>query len=474
MRLILLLLVVHGARVSRAATEPEFASDRIAPAHLEQYSELAVRWMREYLRVDTRNPPGNESRAAAFFKNILDQEGIDNQVFEYAPGRANVWARVAHQGSGPKRPLILLNHMDVVTSDAAHWQVPPFSGKVVNGAMYGRGAQDMKNEGLAQLMVLVMLKRERLKLERDVIFLATADEEVGGSGTDWMIAHHRDRLQDAEYLLTEGGENLTENGRVKYVAVDTAEKSPFWLHVVAHGRPGHASRPVEDSAPNRLVRALTRILNYDPPLRVLPVVQEYLNETAAFQPKELARRFRNLQESLRDKNFRRQVANDPSLNYLLRDTIALTMLGGGDQTNVIPAEAWANLDVRLLPGEDPHEFLARLRKAVGDATVEIQPVNKEFRVANASSTRTELFAGIREVCQHYFPGVPVTPRLTSGYTENQRYRQLGIISYGFSPYTVTSEEGETEHGNDERIRLDELRRGPRVLYDVVARVAGAR
>jgi acetylornithine deacetylase/succinyl-diaminopimelate desuccinylase-like protein len=475
MSAVLLLPLAWAALAPSAiAQEPALASDRIAPARLEEYSQLAVRWMREYLRLNTTNPPGNETRAAAFLKKILDEEGIENQVFDFAPGRANVWARLAHQGGAPRRPLVLLNHMDVVTSDAAHWQVAPFSGQVINGAMYGRGAQDMKNEGIAQLVALVMLKREQLKLARDVIFLATADEEVGGSGTDWMIAHHRDRLGDAEYLLTEGGENLFEEGRVKYVGVDTAEKSPFWLHVVAHGQPGHASRPIEESAPNRLVRALGRIINYNPPLKVLPVVQEYLDETAAYQLPEQARRFRNLQASLRDRSFRRQVAADPSLNYLLRNTVSVTMLGGAEQTNVIPAEAWANLDVRLLPGEAPHDFLELLRRTVGDPSVEIQPVNKEFRVANASSTRTELFGGIREVCRRYFPGAPVTPRLTSGYTENQRYRQLGIVSYGFSPYTVMPEEGESEHGNNERIRLEELRRGPRVLFDVVARVAEAR
>ncbi|HEY1262698.1 MAG TPA: M20/M25/M40 family metallo-hydrolase, partial [Terriglobales bacterium] len=177
------------------------------------YSDLAVQWMQEYLRIDTTNPPGNEMRAATFFKKILDQEGIENQVFEYAAGRANLWARVPHTTTEGHRPLILLNHMDVVTSDAAHWKVPPFSGTVVNGSVYGRGAQDMKNEGLAQLVVMVMLAREKVALDRDVIFLAVSDEEAAGTGTDWMIAHQRDRLENAEFLINEGGENLLEEGK---------------------------------------------------------------------------------------------------------------------------------------------------------------------------------------------------------------------------------------------------------------------
>jgi acetylornithine deacetylase/succinyl-diaminopimelate desuccinylase-like protein len=337
--------------------------------------------------------------------------------------------------------------------------------------MYGRGAQDMKDEGMAQLMVLVMLKREKVPLDRDVIFLAVSDEEAGGTGTDWFIANHRDLLGDAEFLINEGGENLLENGKVKYVSVDVGEKTPFWLHVVAHGRPGHGSRPISDSAPNQLIRALDKITTYRTPFKVLPIVDEFLHDMAPYEPPERRKKFLNIGEALEDKKFQQEVDQDESLNYLLRDTISLTMLGGSEQTNVIPAEAWANLDVRLLPGEDPEEFLKNIRGVVDEPDVTIEPENKEFRTANYSPTNTELFQAIRQVSAQYFPGTPVVPRLTSGYTENQRYRPLGINCYGFTPFTATDEEGSTEHGNDERIRIEELRRGPRILYDVVSAVA---
>ena len=163
---------------------PVAASSRIPTTHLQQYSDLAVTWMQQYLRIDTTNPPGNELRAATFLKKILDDEGIGNQVFEYAPGRADLWTRLPHTTADAKRPIILLNHMDVVTSDATHWKVPPFSGDIKNGYLWGRGAQDMKDEGLAQLVTLVMLKREKVALDRDVIFLAVSDEEAEGTGTD--------------------------------------------------------------------------------------------------------------------------------------------------------------------------------------------------------------------------------------------------------------------------------------------------
>jgi len=318
----------------------------------------------------------------------------------------------------------------------------------------------------------VMLKRENVALNRDVIFLAVADEEAEGTGTDWFLKNQRDLLENAEFLINEGGENLLENGKVKYVGVDVGEKTTYWMKVVAHGRPGHGSRPNPDSAPNRLVRALNRIIAYRTPLRVLPVVDEFLRDMAPQETPERAAEYRNIHKAIEDRKFQDEVEKDESLNFLLRDTISLTMMGGSEQTNVIPPVAWANLDVRILPGGDPNAVLEAVRRVVHDPNVTVEPLNGEFRVANYSGTDNALFAAIREVSENYFPGTPVVPHITSGYTENQRYRPLGITSYGFNPYTATEEEGSTEHGNDERIRVEEVRRGPRILFDVVAAVAG--
>jgi acetylornithine deacetylase/succinyl-diaminopimelate desuccinylase-like protein len=470
---ILFFLAGQSVPVAEAgASEAKALASASVPAeHLKQYSDLAVDWMQQYLRIDTTNPPGHEMQAAQFFKKILDQEGIENQVFEYQPGRADLWAVLPHTTAQAKRPIILLNHMDVVTSDAAHWKVPPFSGEIVNGSMYGRGAQDMKEEGLVQLVVMVMLKREKAALDRDVIFLAVSDEEAAGTGTDWFIANKRELLRNAEFLINEGGENLLEGGKVRYVGVDVGEKSPLWLHITAHGRPGHGSRPIPDSAPNRLARALNRLIQYQTPVRVLPVVDEFFKTMAPYEPEERARIFSDIRKALQDKSVQQQVTSDESIAFLLRDTISLTMLGGSQQTNVIPPEAWANVDVRLLPGADPKEFLESIRKVVNDPNVTVEPENPEFRVANYSPTHTALYTAIREVMRAYFPGTPVAPRITSGYTENQRYRPLGINAYGYTPFTATEDEGSTEHGNDERVRVEELRRAPKILYDVVTRVA---
>src|SRR3984885_821078 len=464
-------IIVAGLCGVMGGEESAMPSSKVPAEHLQQYSDMAVTWMQEYLRVDTTNPPGNEMKAAAFYKKILDEEGIENRTFEFAPGRGDFWARIAHTTSEAKRPIILLNHMDVVTSDASHWRVPPFSGEIKDGYLWGRGAQDMKDEGLAQLVVMVMLKREKVVLDRDVIFLAVADEEVADLGTDWFITNQRDSLENAEFVINEGGENLLEGGKVKYVGVDVGEKTTYWLHVVAHGRPGHGSRPNPDSAPDRLVHALDRILAYRTSLRVLPVVEEFLQDMAPYEPPAEAREYRNIRKAIEDPKFQQDVEKDESLNFLLRDTISLTMIGGSEQTNVIPPEAWANLDVRILPGGDPKALLDEIRRVVDDPNVSVEPLNAEFRQANYSPTNTALYDAIRKVSGSYFPGTPVVPHITSGYTKNQRYRPLGINAYGFTPYTATEEEGNTEHGNDERIRVEEVRRGPRTLFDVVAAVA---
>ncbi len=457
-----------------AAQAPaKLPSEAIPPERMQQYSDLAVKWLQGYLMVNTTNPPGHEAEATAYLKKILDTEGIENQVFEYTPGRTNIVARLKATSANPKRPIILLSHQDVVTSDPARWKYPPFSGTIADGVLYGRGAQDMKDEGLAQLVVMVMLKREKVPLVRDVIFMATADEEVGDTGSEWMIKNKKDLFGNAEFLITEGGTNTEENGKAKFVGVEVGEKAPFWLKLTAHGTPGHASKPLKDSAPNHLVDALERVVHYETPIRVLPEVGEFFRAMAQFEPPARAAKFRDIATSLKiDPRFRAQITSDTSLNYMLRDTVSLTMLGGSQQTNVIPGEAWANLDVRLLPGSNPAAFLEQMKKVVNDPTITVEPMSG-FRPPNSSPTNTDLYAAIKKVTAHYFPGAPVAPHMDSGYTESQMYREVGINCYGFTPYLSTPEENHTEHGDNERIRVEEIRRGPRVLYDVVATVAGA-
>jgi acetylornithine deacetylase/succinyl-diaminopimelate desuccinylase-like protein len=453
------------------STAAKLPSAALSQEKQAAYSDLAVKLATEYFQIDTTNPPGNEARAAAFFKKIFDAEGIENQVLTVKPGRDNIIARL--HGSGAQRPIILLSHEDVVTSTPELWKHPPFSAAIDNGLMYARGSEDMKNEAIAHLITMIMLKRENVPLDRDVIFLATADEEVNDTGSEWMIANKKDLFANAEFLVTEGGrDRVDEKGEVQYVGINTAGKIPFWLVLTAHGNAGHGSRPQPDSAPNRLVRALDRVVNYKTEMVVLPVVDRFFKAMARYETGTRKQQFMNVAQSLKDPKFRQSIEDDQNLNYMFRNTITLTQMEGSHQTNVVPAIATAHLDVRLMPGQDPQKFLAEITKVVSDSKIEIKPESAQTKQGKASPVDTALMTAIRNTAAHYFPGTPVTPWMDSGYTENEMYRQLGIVCYGFNPYATTDDESHSEHNNNERIPVEELRRGPLVMFDVVAQVAG--
>ena len=429
-----------------------------------RYQDMAVELMQQYLRINTSNPPGNEIEAARFLKKIFDQHGIENEIFEYKPGRANIIARI--KGSGSKRPIILLSHTDVVTAEPASWEVDPFSGVIKNGSIWGRGALDMKGEGLLHLMTMILLKREGPALARDVIYLGTADEEVDDEGSLWMIANKADLFKNAEYLLTEGGDNLFENGTVKIVGVDVAEKAPFWLRLTATGLPGHGSRPIADSASNRLIRAMNRILDWETPVKLLPPVEQFFKDIAPLQPEPFRTQFANIADSLKNPAFVKTLSSQREYNFLVRNTISITMLSGSKQTNVIPNTATCNLDVRLLPGESPEEFLKALTAVIADPTIKIENINR-FKPPNSSPLNTELFSLITRKTKENYPTAVVTTKMLSGYTESQLFRQLGITAYGWAPIYTTAEEDEGVHGNNERISVRNVRQGTREFYEVV-------
>ncbi|HEY6333601.1 MAG TPA: M20/M25/M40 family metallo-hydrolase [Blastocatellia bacterium] len=466
-----IMLVLPMAGLSVLPREAEATGPpSVDTINWSEYQDMAVSLMQEYLRINTSNPPGNELAAAQFLKSVLDRYNIPNEIFEYTPGRANLIARI--KGNGSERPIILLNHMDVVTADAAAWRVDPFSAEIIDGSIYGRGALDMKSEGLLQLMTMIVLAREKPELSRDVIFLATADEEVGDSGSTWMIANKSNLFKDAEFLITEGGDNLLTGGKLKYVGVDVAEKAPFWLQVTAQGEPGHGSRPIANSAPNRLVRAMARIIDYQPPIKVLPAVERFFKDVAPLQSEPLRRKFENIRQSLKDPQFASMILSDRGYSYMFRNTIALTMMSGSRQTNVIPNTARCSLDVRLLPEEDPQAFLAEIKRVVDDPTIKIENVSG-FRRPNSSPIDTDLFRAISQVTRAHHPEAIITTRLMSGYTESQLYRQLGIVCYGWSPISTTADENQGVHGNNERISVQNVRDGTREMYEVISRLTVA-
>jgi acetylornithine deacetylase/succinyl-diaminopimelate desuccinylase-like protein len=450
---------------------PSLLPDAERPA---PYEDMAVELLREYLQIDTTVPPGNELKGALFYKRILEQDGIPVQIDEFLPGRANLLARLP--GSGARRPLILMNHIDVVPADPARWTVPPFSAQRKDGMIYGRGAQDMKTEGILQLLALVRLKREKVALDRDVIFLATADEEADFQGALRALSAEgwRAQLEKAEYLITEGGENVLDaGGRPVYFGVATGEKAPFWLDLRTTGTPGHGSRPIEDSALNRLIRALDKVRQHRTEIKVLPSVQKFFRDQAARSGEPRATWYRDLKRALADPVAARTLYEDRDVSALLRNTISITVVRAGYKTNVIPGTAEAELDVRLLPGEDPEAFLSELRQAIDDPAVEIV-AQRGFRLPNESPVDTELFRTIERVLGRRHPGVPVTTKMLTGATESVLFRPLGIVAYGFTPLLTSNEEVATGHGDDERINEATVRASAGVFYEVVRELAAAR
>jgi acetylornithine deacetylase/succinyl-diaminopimelate desuccinylase-like protein len=431
----------------------------------------ATALLSQYLRINTTNPPGNEVVAARWLAAVLRREGIEARIFEPAPGKANLYARLA--GDGSARPVILLNHMDVVLASPEFWTVDPFSGVIKDGYVWGRGALDMKGEGIAQLMTMLILKRARVPLKRDIIFLATADEEIGaGVGAAWIAEHQADLVRGAEFLLNEGGLTRAKpQGGVEFYGVGTTEKSPFWLDMTARGTAGHGSRPTPDNPVHRLIRALNRIADYRTPLIVTPAAERSFRDLATIERDTIARRwFADIRSSLRDSAAVRAITSDLTYNALLRNTISITGLKGSNKTNVIPQVASAAIDVRLLPGQDPAAFLADLVRVVGDTAVTLKPQGPSWP-ATESSTDTEMFRAITAVARARHPDALVTTMMLAGFTDSHYFRRMGIASYGLGPFPLTQTDSRGVHGNDERVSIEALRFGVRFYYDVVSRVA---
>ena len=456
-------VVVPPERVSLLTTPGD--------AEWKALGDEAASLLSQYLRINTTNPPGNEIAAARWLADVLRRDGIESQVFEPAPGKANLYARLA--GDGSARPLILLNHMDVVLASPEYWSVDPFGGVIKDGYVWGRGALDMKGEAIAQLMAMLVLKRAHVPLKRDVIFLATSDEEIGaGVGAAWIVGQQADLVRNAEFLLNEGGDiRANARGDVEYYGIATTEKSPFWLDVAARGTAGHGSRPTPDNPVHRLVRALDRIAAWRTPLIVTPTVQRYFRDLSTIVADTQQRRwFADIGAALRDSVAARAITANIGYNALLRNTISITGLKGSDKTNVIPPVASAVLDVRLLPGQNPADFLTDLNRVVGDSAVTFKPQGPNWP-ATESSAETEMFRAIEAVAHARHPKALVTTPMLAGFTDSHYFRRLGIASYGLGPFPLTEAGESGVHGNDERLSVDALRFGARFYYDVVSRVA---
>ncbi len=423
--------------------------------------------MAALIRIDTTNPPGNETRAAELLATRLRAEGIPAEVIESSPGRGNLYARLAGRGHG--RPVVLLSHLDVVPAAASDWSVPPFAGTRERGRVYGRGAIDAKGIAVVETMTLIALRRSGRTLDRDVVLLATADEEAGGAaGAQWIVERRPELVAGAEFLLNEGDHIHERPGRGRLVQVAVGEKAPFWVKVSTRGPTGHGSTPPETTAVTRLVRALDRIGRHQTPIRVTAPVRDYFAALSAWEPEPLRSSLADLTVSLQNPAFSADFTSNARQNALVRNTITPTVISAGTRTNVIPGEAAAHVDCRLLPGEDPTAFLAELRAAVDDPEVTIE-ATLSFPTTS-SPTDSALVTAIREMAAAELDGAVVVPSVIPGFTDSHWFRALGIASYGFVPFVLREEDQRTVHGIDERISEENLALGVRLLTSVLRRL----
>lgn len=446
--------------VPAAAAEPDWAA----------LGRDAARVTAELIRLDTSNPPGNEVLAAEYLKAALAAEGVDGVVLTSTGTRSSYLARL--KGDGTARPLLHICHTDVVPADRAGWTVDPFAAVEKDGLLYGRGAADIKSMCGAQLVVLRELKRRGVRLKRDVLFLAQADEESGEPDRHavWLTAAHWDKL-DAEYAVNEGGFSLWKDGRIARVDLQCAEKRYVDLKLVARGTPGHASIPNAANPVHALARAVARLSEWAPPYAVSELSAATVRAQAQGGPAALKAAAAGL--TGKDAKAAAQVAKlSPELGALLRDTCAATVLKAGYKSNVVPGEAEADVNCRLLPGRDLNEFLGEVRAVLAEPSVTVKYMGPPLDAIPAMPFDGPFVAALRTAAAEAAPGAPVTPFLSPWSTDAEVFRSRGVKVYGLDP-PLRLEDKERAHGDDERIPVASFEPYTRLLYRLTVLLAAA-
>lgn len=430
----------------------------------------AVKTLVDLIRLDTTQPRGNEDRVANYLKVRLDKAGIESRIYAAVPGRSNIVARI--KGNGSARPILLIAHTDVVAVERTHWSVPPFKGAIQDGRIYGRGATDDKSIAAANLEILLALHRYRVRLDRDVIFLAVADEESGGElGVSYMVHNHFDAI-DAEFAINEGGRGYIDPSTGEYVnfQIGTAEKTPRRARLIAHGQAGHGSVPTRDNPIGVLARAVARLFDTPMPMRLDQTTRTFFSRLAKASPKSEADIYRAILQPTPGDDVQEQLRRiNPSYDAIIRTTISPTIIKGGYPRNVIPSEAEATLDIRALPGTDPDEMFSRIRRIIDDPSIEIVPMAVTRPDHQPASLDTEMFHAFESVLVRDHPGALVLPVMLTGATDSAQLRASGIAAYGFGPGVVIGEANGV-HGNDEYVRVDAFKEYVRLMWDIVNQV----
>jgi acetylornithine deacetylase/succinyl-diaminopimelate desuccinylase-like protein len=455
--------------VALLVAAPATAHPQSKAINWDSLSAETLRTLASYLQINTTNPPGNELAAARWLKSILDRAGIEAQILdtvELGAGRANLYARL--RGNGSKKAIALVHHMDVVPATPASWSVDPFSGVIKDGYIWGRGAIDMKSNGVAQLMAMIALKRSGATLNRDIVFIGNADEELGSTGGLVFAQKHSDLLRDVEYLITEGADNVLDStGKVVYFGVGVAEKRTFWQRLTVNGVPSHGSRPTPQNPVPRLVTALYKISQWQTPLHVTPGVDKFFRDIARTYPEPQRGWLSNVRVALENPRARDWILSDVTWNAILRNTISLTSLTGSNKTNVIPGVAMAEIDIRLLPDQDTTEFRETLKRIIGDTAVHLTHL-ANTKPPLESPVDTDLFRAIERAAHEREPTAFVTTPMETAATDRPTYRKLGIVTYGFSPFKIPRAEIQRGmHGNDERLSVENVGYGLRFYYDIL-------
>jgi acetylornithine deacetylase/succinyl-diaminopimelate desuccinylase-like protein len=427
----------------------------------ERLSEAAT-WLRGYVQLDTTNPPGNERRAADYLAAILARDGIPSRLWLTPSGRASLSARlISPHGGG--RALLLLHHIDVVPPGPG-WSVPPFTGLIRDGKLWGRGTLDDKGLGICGLEALIDLKRRQVPLDRDVLFVAVADEENGGGqGTAWLVANHPEVFAGVEAVIGEGGRNQYGD-RLVWWGIEVAQKRPLWLAVSARGRGGHGSSLNVESANHLLIEGLARLLARPLHWRVTAPVRDYLAALAPLHNAHWQHLLTHPDEVIADQGPRQPIF--PGMANLFLDTVQVTVVAGGERINVIPAEATAKLDIRLLPDTDGAAFLAGVRTALGKQLA--TEVLMTAPPAPTSPASGRLFGALRQVLGQE---AAVVPMMGAGTTDSRFFRERGIPAYGLAPFALGPEDSGGIHGADEHLPLAELERGIRRMRRIVSAYA---
>ena len=426
------------------------------------------------LRFDTADPPGRELEAAEYLKNVLDTADIPVELIALEAHRPNVVARL--KGSGKKRPLLIMAHTDTVNVDHEKWTFPPFSATRDGGWVYGRGTVDDKDNVTAGLMVMLLLKRLGIALDRDVIFLAEAGEEGSTQiGIQFMVNEHLTKIQ-AEFCLAEGGSVTRVGGAVRYAGVQTVEKIPYRVELTARGVAGHGSVPLKTNSVVHLAKAVAAIADWRTPIRLNETTSMYFERLAAISPPEEAERYRNvLDPDKANKSDEYFLEHEPRHASMLRSSLSPNIFDGGYRINIIPSESKAAVDMRVLPDENVTAILDEIRQVVDDPSVEIALGKRNTRPPGEARLDSEAFAVIESgITKHY--DTVTLPTMSTGATDMAFLRNKGIQCYGIGPARDIEDgpKGFGAHSDQERILESELHRFVRFNWDVVIDLAAAR